>query len=172
MKRIVIAGIGVATLCAGAIWAHWSAAPLPANARADRIVVEKQKHRLTLYAKGAALRTYAVALSRNPVGPKERVGDWRTPEGHFIIDRRNPRSEFHLALHISYPTPRERARARALGYFPGGEVMIHGVSRRFAWLGRAQQLFDWTAGCIAVTNDQIDEIARVVPDGTPIEIRP
>ncbi|MGH8264766.1 MAG: L,D-transpeptidase family protein [Steroidobacteraceae bacterium] len=172
MKRIVIAAMGVALLCAAIVWSHWSAAPLPGTAQADHIVVEKHKHQLTLYAKGTALRTYAVALSRNPVGPKERVGDWRTPEGHFIIDHRNPKSEFHLSLHISYPTPADRARARALGYFPGGEVMIHGVTSRFAWLGRAQQLFDWTAGCIAVTNDQIEEIARVVPDGTPIEIRP
>jgi murein L,D-transpeptidase YafK len=106
------------------------------------------------------------------VGPKEREGDRRTPEGQFIIDHRNPMSAFHLSLHISYPTPADRARARALGYSPGGEVMIHGVSRSFVWLGRAQQLFDWTAGCIAVSDDEIDEIARVVPDGTPIEIRP
>jgi murein L,D-transpeptidase YafK len=105
-------------------------------------------------------------------GAKVREGDNRTPEGRYIIDSRNAQSTFHRALHVSYPSAADRARACAEGYKPGGDIMIHGMRNGFGWLGRAHRLFDWTRGCIAVTNDEIDEIWRVVPDGTPIKIQP
>jgi|SRR5882672_1310531 len=172
MKRLSIAGIICALLVAGAVWANRATDALPAEARADLIVVEKGKRTLTLYKSGVVLRSYSVALGRGMTGAKEHERDNRTPEGRYSIDSRNAQSAFHRALHVSYPSAADRARARAAGFEPGGDVMIHGMRNGFGWLGRAHRLFDWTRGCIAVTNDEIDEIWRVVPDGTPIEIKP
>jgi murein L,D-transpeptidase YafK len=168
--RGFVAACGAALLAA-MVWAHRSVAPLPADANADLIVIDKSARRLTLYSSGVALRTYGVALGPAPLGHKEREGDLRTPEGRYTIDWRNPGSAFHRALHISYPSPIDMARARRGGYPPGGDIMIHGTPPRFAWLGRAHRLVDWTRGCIAVSNAEIDEIWRAVPNGTVVEIR-
>ena len=97
---------------------------------------------------------------------------YKTPEGSYIIDSRNPHSQFHLALHISYPNDADRARARRLGVNPGGDIMIHGLPPQWAWLGAAHRKTDWTLGCIAVTNPEIEEIWALVRIGTPIEIKP
>jgi murein L,D-transpeptidase YafK len=138
---------------------------------ADSLVVEKAAHRLTLYYRGAPVRTYLVALG-NPVGDKERLGDRRTPLGVFHIDYRNPQSRFHLALHISYPDARHAARARASGVAPGGDLMIHGLPNGQGDVGADHRQDDWTNGCIAVTDEEIEEIWRAVPIGAPIEIKP
>lgn len=147
---------------------------LPASAlpRADRIYVEKAKRTLTLYRKNESLETYKISLGTAPVGHKEKEGDGKTPEGRYTIDYRNARSQFHRALHISYPAAADKAHARALGVSPGGDVMIHGLGKGFAWMGALHAAKDWTLGCIAVTNEEIEEIWRAVPDGTPIEIVP
>ncbi|BCS55433.1 hypothetical protein GSbR_00350 [Geobacter sp. SVR] len=138
----------------------------------DRILIEKNERRLTLLAKGEALKTYRIALGGNPVGPKERQGDNKTPEGIYVIDARNKDSGYHLSLHISYPNEKDRKRARALGVSPGGDVMIHGIKNGFSWVGNAHAEVDWTKGCIAVSDEEIEEIARVAPSGTIVEIRP
>lgn len=139
---------------------------------ADRIVVEKGRRRLTLLRNGAPVRRYLVALGRNPVGPKKRRGDMRTPEGTYTIEARVERSKYHLALRISYPGAADVARARALGVSAGGDIMIHGLPNGRGKVGAAHRQFDWTEGCIAVTNEEIEEIWRAVPIGTVIEIRP
>ena len=139
---------------------------------ADSIVVEKSHHRLSLYHHGVLLRSYLVALGQQPVGDKVRIGDNRTPEGLFHIETRNPASLYHRSLEISYPDAAHRARARSLGVSPGGAIMIHGLPARQAWVGAAHREFDWTEGCIAVTNKEIEEIWSVVPVGTPILIKP
>ncbi|HEX5075645.1 MAG TPA: L,D-transpeptidase family protein [Gemmatimonadaceae bacterium] len=139
---------------------------------ADSIVVEKSDHRLSLYRHGVLLRSYLVALGQQPVGDKVSIGDNRTPEGLFRIESRNPASRYHRSLKISYPDAAHRARARSLGVSPGGDIMIHGLPARQAWVGAAHRDFDWTEGCIAVTNTEIEEIWRVVPVGTPILIKP
>jgi len=172
MKRITIFGVAVALLVAGAAWANRGSDPLPSGTRADLIVVEKGKRLLTLYKNGAALRAYRVALGREPVGAKDREGDDRTPEGRYMIDYRDSESGFHRALHISYPSPVQTTRSKQGSYSAGGAIMIHGIRNGLGWIGRAHHMFDWTRGCIAVTNAEVDEIWRVVPDGTPIEIRP
>lgn len=146
--------------------------PPPQAAQADLILVEKAQRRLTLYRGTVALRSYRVALGRQPVGAKVREGDGRTPEGIYSIDRRNPASGYHLALHLSYPDASDRARAAALGVSPGGDVMIHGMRNGLGWLGPLHRLKDWTRGCIAVTDAEVDEIAQAAPDGTVVEIRP
>jgi len=139
---------------------------------ADSIVVEKSKHTLTLYQAGLAVRTYEVALGKQPTGDKLRIGDNRTPEGLFRIDYKNPQSKFHMALHISYPDAAHLQRANALGVAPGGDIMIHGLPPAYKSLGAAHREFDWTEGCIAVTDQEIEEIWRAVPQGAPIQIKP
>ena len=141
-------------------------------AYADSIVVEKSKRTLTLYHEGVAVRTYGVALGKEPTGDKVRIGDNRTPEGVFRIDFKNPQSKFHKALHISYPSAAHLERARALGVNPGGNIMIHGLPAAYKTIGAAHREFDWTEGCVAVTNEEIEEIWRAVPPGSPIQIKP
>lgn len=142
----------------------------PLDGQVDRIVVEKGARRLTVYRDGAALRSYRVALGFAPEGDKQRQGDGRTPEGTFRIDRRNARSAYHLSLGLDYPRPDEVARARAGGYSPGGDIFIHGQPNGLGRLGALP--YDWTAGCIALSDAQIEELWRVVPLGTEVEIRP
>ena len=144
----------------------------PPTERPDRILVVKSRHEMSLLQGGRILKTYAVSLGRSPSGPKTRTGDHKTPEGLYLVDWRNPNSKFHLSLHISYPEPRDSARARQEGVAPGGDIMIHGLPNRLWWIGRFHRFVDWTDGCIAVTDSEIDQLWRTVPDRTPIEIRP
>lgn len=143
-----------------------------AGFNADRIVIEKAAHRLSLMKLGKLVRSYNVALGRQPKGPKEREGDERTPEGLYIIDGRNAASEYHRALHISYPNATDRANAVARGFAPGGNIMIHGIRNGLGWIAFMHRSFDWTKGCIAVTDGEIDEIWNAVPNGAVVEIRP
>jgi murein L,D-transpeptidase YafK len=140
--------------------------------RADRILILKSERKLQLLNSGKVLRTYKVALGPNPKGHKEREGDGRTPEGVYVIDYRNGKSQFYRALHVSYPNAADRAAARKRGVSPGGMIMIHGLGKQYGWLGSAHTARDWTLGCIAVTNEEINDIWNLVADGTPVEIRP
>jgi murein L,D-transpeptidase YafK len=135
-------------------------------------VIEKARRAMVLLSHGKVLRSYKVALGKNPVGPKTRQGDMRTPEGLYTIDARYPKSEFHMALHISYPNAADRAQAKRLGVDPGGDILIHGLPNGQGYIGKAHRLWDWTKGCIAVTDEEIEEIWRLVPNGTAVEIRP
>jgi murein L,D-transpeptidase YafK len=139
---------------------------------ADRVLVLKKERTLKLLSSGRVIKTYGIALGGDPIGPKSRQGDHKTPEGVYVLDFRNVQSHFHKAIHISYPSDRDRAGARAKGVSPGGDVFLHGLPNGFGYIGSAHRLKDWTDGCIAVTDDEIDEIWKIVPDGTPIEIRP
>jgi murein L,D-transpeptidase YafK len=152
--------------------AHLNLHPLPHDAVADRVLVEKWARRLTLLRDGSALKTYRVALGRVPVGGKQYEGDQRTPEGTYAIDFHKSDSDYHLALHISYPEQRDVDRAAAQGRSAGSDIMIHGLPNGRGWIGALHRRRDWTAGCIAVTDFEIEEIWRAVPDGTTIEIRP
>jgi murein L,D-transpeptidase YafK len=149
-------------------WANPGSAAL----RADKVVVLKANRTLILSRNGSILKSYKIALGGNPLGPKTRQGDGRTPEGNYILDRRNAKSQFHRSIHISYPSAQDRARARNLGVNPGGDIFVHGLPNGYGAIGRLHLARDWTNGCIAVTNEEIDEIWKLVPDGTPIEIRP
>lgn len=144
----------------------------PPAALADSIVIEKGARTLTLYAGGVPERTYHVALGKNPEGDKLRAGDGRTPEGRFYIDARNAESQYHLALHLSYPDAAHRARARRQGVSAGGDIMIHGLPNGKGEVGAAHREFDWTEGCIAVTNEEIEQIWAVARIGTVVDIRP
>jgi murein L,D-transpeptidase YafK len=139
---------------------------------ADRVVVLKQERTLELLSQGKVIKSYKVALGGNPVGPKTRQGDHKTPEGTYILDFRNAHSQFYKSIHISYPSAHDNAIAHKNGVSPGGDIFVHGLPNGFGLIGAAHRLKDWTDGCIAVTNEEIDEIWKVVPDGTQIEIRP
>jgi tetratricopeptide (TPR) repeat protein len=139
---------------------------------ADKVLIEKKERRLTLISKGKVLKTYKIALGGNPIGPKERQGDNRTPEGIYIIDSKNRDSRYHLSLHISYPNDKDKKRAKQLGASPGGDIMIHGIKNELSWVGDLHTQVDWTKGCIAVTDEEIEEIDKLVPNGTITEIRP
>ena len=173
VRRATILLIFVAVLVLGTyIYAHHVWNPLSAGTAIDRILVEKSARRLSIFANGHKLKTYRVALGRNPVGRKEQEGDMKTPEGIYTIDYRNPQSDYHLALHVSYPSDEDTARAAERGVNAGFDIMIHGIQNGGGWIGAFHRRRDWTAGCIALTDEEIEELWRVTPDGTTIDIRP
>lgn len=150
----------------------FSETPLPADAKADSIIVLKSKREMQLLKDGQVLKTYRISLGGVPVGAKQRQGDHKTPEGTYQIIGRNSRSQFHRSLRISYPNAEDRARAAKMGAAPGGDIFIHGLPNGYGWIGRGHLAKDWTDGCIAVTDEEIEEIWQAVPDGTKVEIRP
>lgn len=139
---------------------------------ADRVVVLKKERTLQLLHQGKVIKTYKVALGGDPIGPKSRQGDHKTPEGTYVLDSRNEHSNFYKSIHISYPNAMDRASAQEKGVLPGGDVFVHGLPNGYGWIGASHRLKDWTDGCVAVTNREMDEIWQAVPNGTPIEIRP
>lgn len=144
----------------------------PSAAYADQVVVKKSQRKLQLLKRGAVIREYRVALGDNPNGHKMQEGDERTPVGDYILDWRNPRSQYYKSIHISYPNRRDQAIAKLLGVEPGGMIMIHGMPNHIQSPAvRAEYTTrDWTNGCIAVQDHEMDEIWRMVRDGTPIRI--
>jgi murein L,D-transpeptidase YafK len=157
---------------AGAMAAVWlMLAPASAeDGKVDLIVVHKAQRTLQLLSKGSIVRSYAVHLGSQPVGDKQQEGDGRTPEGRYVIEARNEHSAFHLSLKVSYPDAADSSEAAKRGVSPGGDIFIHGAPNW--WVLPGQPPGDWTRGCIAVTKMDIEEIWALVPDGTPIEIRP
>lgn len=155
-----------------AAYAYLNVNPLARDAVADRLLVEKSARRLTLLRNGKTLKVYRVALGGAPSGAKEYEGDQRTPEGIYSIDFHKPDSDYHLALHVSYPEPHDIERAAKEGLSAGSDIMIHGLPNGRGWIGRFHRRSDWTAGCVALTDFEIEEVYRAVPDGTPIELRP
>ena len=139
---------------------------------ADKVVVEKANRKLHLLKGGVAIRSFDIALGIRPVGDKEREGDFKTPEGNYLLDARNPDSEYFLAIHVSYPDSRDRAEARSKGVDPGGAIMIHGQPNDPTRSEAYYRTQDWTNGCIAVSNSDMIDIWLMTAENTPIEIRP
>lgn len=169
-RQLRAVGLLLGLLVCQPVWCREKAPPAPA--KADRIVIMKSARTMTLLHGAQVLKTYKVALGGQPLGAKERAGDHKTPEGHYVVDSKVPNSRFHRALHLSYPSAADRDRARKLGVNPGGAVEIHGLPDQYAWIGNRHRLTDWTDGCIAVTNQEIEEIWPLVSVGTPVEIHP
>jgi hypothetical protein len=155
-----------------ALPAHVRPNPNNVSFAADSIVVEKSRRTMTLYSEGAPVRIYFIALGQNPVGDKVGLGDNRTPEGVYYIAGHNPASKYHLSLRISYPNEQDVVEARTRGISTGGDIMIHGLPRGFENVGAEHRQRDWTNGCIAVTNAEIEEIWSAIPDGAVIYIKP
>jgi murein L,D-transpeptidase YafK len=173
LKLLLIVLLVICLVAVGlAAAAYLNVNPLPHGAVADRILVEKAARKLTLFQNGRALKSYSVALGGAPAGAKQFEGDQRTPEGIYTVDFHKADSDYHLALHISYPEQQEVDRAAIQGLSAGSDIMIHGLPNGRGWIGRFHRRADWTAGCIAVADFEIEEIYRAVPDGTPIELRP
>ena len=142
------------------------------DTQVDYVKVFKAKREMQLLYKGNVVRRYAISLGDNPVGHKQQQGDERTPEGIYTIDYRNPKSSYHLSLHINYPSKQDKRNAAKRGVNPGGDIFIHGLPNGMGALAAAFRQRDWTDGCIAVNNAEIEEIWRFVKNGTRIEILP
>jgi len=172
MRRVVII---FGLVCLGLGWGLFplgKGTALASLEKADKVVVIKSKRLLMLMKEGEIFKAYRVALGKNPNGHKIKAGDRRTPEGSYVIDSRNSRSKFYLAIHISYPNETDISNAQKRGVSPGGSIMIHGLPNGFARVDKLHRVQDWTDGCIAVTNTEMQEIWEYVADGTPIEIKP
>lgn len=154
-----------------------TASELPLGAMADtpevsEVLVRKEERRLYLLSGEQVVRSYRIGLGDNPSGHKLYEGDERTPEGEYVLDWRNSNSDFYKSIHISYPNKQDRELASAWGLDPGGSIMIHGLPNEAGDMGFAFLGLDWTDGCIAVSNEEMDEIWQLVADGTPIRIVP
>lgn len=139
---------------------------------ADKVLIEKAKRQLHLLRDGEPFRTFRIALGIRPVGDKQREGDFKTPEGNYMLDMRNPNSEFFLSIHVSYPNSQDVRSARAKGVDPGGAIMIHGQPNEPTRSEAYYRTQDWTNGCIAVSNSDMIDIWLMTENNTPIEIRP
>ncbi|MBF2719621.1 L,D-transpeptidase family protein [Psychrobacter sp. NG254] len=144
--------------------------PIPPSIVIDRVFVDKSDRVLKLMSDGKAIKSYRIALGGSPVGHKQQEGDQRTPVGVYTLDYKNENSIAHRSIHISYPNTADKAYAKKLGVSAGGDIMIHGQMNGFGYLALFNQRRDWTDGCIAVTNDEMDEIMAAVTLGTPIRI--
>ena len=153
---------------------HFSFKPsnkLSAQSKIDKIVVLKSKRILLVYAQNQVVKTYKIALGRQPVGKKEIEGDKKTPEGNYTIWKKGPHAKYHKYLFISYPNKSDVINAHKKNKKPGGLIYIHGLNKRYAKVGKLHTLSNWTLGCIAVTNDEIDELYKLIKVGTKIEIK-
>ncbi|MBL6990520.1 MAG: L,D-transpeptidase family protein [Bacteriovoracaceae bacterium] len=154
--------------------------------KATKVIIVKNKRRLYLVHHSMVYKEYKISLGQNPLGHKQMEGDSKTPEGEYRIDWRNSSSKYHLSLHISYPNEQDKKNANTKGVSPGGNIMIHGLPNDLGilsefldnydlddeWIKKVIHLFDWTQGCIAVNDEDIEQIWELVPDGTPIFILP
>ena len=140
--------------------------------KADLILIEKASRQITVKSGQKILAQYTVALGNTPMGAKRCQGDGKTPEGNYTIISRNKNSSYHRSLQVSYPNEADRKEAKKLGCSPGGDIMIHGLPNGRGYIGAAHTLHDWTLGCIAVTDSQIEKIWELVPDGTKVKIVP
>lgn len=170
MKWIALLIITVVALALA--YAHAPEDRLPLGIRADKVLVLKGERKLILIGGNREIRQYRIALGGTPVGHKTKEGDGKTLEGQYVIDYRKADSSFHKALHVSYPNHLDKEQAEARNVPPGGLIMIHGIRNGVGIIGKLHRFADWTNGCIAVSNTEIEEIWAAVQDGTPIEIRP
>ena len=169
-KKIVIAAF-IAIILALGLYYFYPISKIPSHVTIDNIVVIKSKHQLLAYSQGRLIAIYKISIGKNPVGNKEYEGDQKTPEGIYKIDSKNPHSDFHKNLGISYPNEEDIRNSRQLGKPPGGDIKLHGLKNGQEYLGKFQRWMDWTNGCIALTNDEMDELYDHTPVGTRIEIR-
>ncbi|MCX6293904.1 MAG: L,D-transpeptidase family protein [Sphingobacteriales bacterium] len=145
---------------------------LPPNIQINKLVVFKSKRQLLAYSDGELIKTYKISLGKVPTGHKEFKGDKKTPEGNYIIDGKNPNSDFYKNLGISYPNKTDKTNAKSIGKEAGDDVKIHGLQNGLGFIGKFHRWFDWTSGCIAVTDEEIDELYNAVKIKTQIEINP
>lgn len=144
--------------------------PLPLNTKIDKIIVFKSKRLLVLYYKNSKIKEYKISLGKNPGGPKTQEGDYKTPEGNYFIDGKSKKTKWYCKLYISYPNIEDIKKAKKSGINPGSNILIHGMQLKYSWLGKLHLLRDWTQGCIAMTNYEMNELYKFIKIGTPIKI--
>jgi len=169
-RLLIISILAIATV--GSYKFLYSNNPIDKSIKIDKIIVEKSKRELQVYSNNKLIKTYKISLGRNSVGKKEFEGDNKTPEGEYVINDKNSNSKYHKNLGISYPNKQDMENAKRLGKNPGGQIKIHGIKNGLGWIGKLHLLKDWTAGCIAVSNKEIDELYDIIKVGTPIVIKP
>lgn len=143
---------------------------MPTSIIIDKVFVDKSARTLQLLSDDKVIKSYHIALGGNPIGHKQQQGDQRTPVGNYILDYKNEKSGYYRSIHVSYPNTADKARAKSRGVSAGGDIMIHGQKNGFGAFGILNQQRDWTEGCMAVSNDEMDEIMAAVKIGTAIEI--
>ncbi|MGB0176145.1 MAG: L,D-transpeptidase family protein [Owenweeksia sp.] len=173
MRKPVVVTLTLLIALTGGLlaYARRKANPLPTDKPIDRLVVKKSKRVMYVMSNDEIIKTYRIALGFNPVGHKEYEGDGKTPEGVYTINDRNPNSGYFRNLGVSYPNDEDKAHARELGKSPGGDIKIHGLKNGYGYIGKLHRQRDWTWGCIAVTNEEMQELYDNVPMGTVIEIK-
>ena len=159
-------------LLAGAAYYFFPENKLPENRKIDKLVVIKSKRIMEAYSGNEIIKTYKISLGQNPLHDKQFEGDKRTPEGEYKINDKNPNSSFYKNLGISYPNTEDILEAKSKNLDPGGQIKIHGLRNGFGFIGKFHRMLDWTAGCIALTNQEVDELYSAVEIGTPILIKP
>ena len=167
--------IGVILIATGAsivMYNLWPEKKLTTNTKINKLIVFKSKRELLAYTNGQLVKTYSISLGRNPSGDKEFEGDKKTPEGLYYINNKNQNSGYHKNLGISYPNKDDIKQAKLIGKPAGGDIKIHGLRNGVGFIGKLHRWFDWTLGCIALTNNEVDELYQAVEIGTPIEIYP
>jgi murein L,D-transpeptidase YafK len=170
-KRKIIWFTILPTLTGLLIYYFYPETKLPNDIQIDNIVVNKSKREMLVYSNGQLQKTYKISLGRQPIGHKEFEGDKKTPEGIYSINDKNPKSSYHKNLGVSYPNKDDLVKARQLGKSAGGDIKIHGIRNGIGFIGKFHRWFDWTLGCIAVTDREIDELYKAVIIGTRIEIK-
>ncbi|MFC3561423.1 L,D-transpeptidase family protein [Pedobacter jamesrossensis] len=170
MKKIIL--IGFFLMVIALIYNYYPEQKLPANSNVDLLVVQKSQYKMMAYADGKLLKTYKVSFGDAPIGHKEFEGDEKTPEGIYFINAKNDKSGYHKNLGISYPNDKDSAYAKAIGKPVGGDVKIHALKNGIGFINKFQRWINWTNGCIAVTNNEVDELYASVKIGTKIEIKP
>ena len=171
MKKLTLVILTLLILT-GTIYYFFPEKKLPIDKKIDKLVVVKGTRTMKAYSNGQIIKTYKISLGGDPIGDKEFEGDKRTPEGQYRINDKNPTSGFHKNLGISYPNKRDIEEADKKKLKPGGEIKIHGIRNGLGFIGKFQRMFDWTAGCIALTDEEVDELYYSVEIGTPIIILP
>lgn len=159
-------------LVAAIVWYWYPGKPLPQGIIIDKLVVLKSERKMEAWSGNELVKTYAVALGKDPIGHKQFEGDYKTPEGTYIINDRNANSGYHKNLGVSYPNTTDKAVAATLGKPPGGDIKIHGLKNGRGYIGKLHRIKDWTNGCIAVTNDEMDELYAAVKQNAVIETLP
>lgn len=170
MKKVIL--LAVVIFMGALIYNNYPEQKLPENTEVDLLVVKKSDNKLMAYADGKLLKTYQVSLGASPMGHKEFEGDEKTPEGVYTINAKNDKSGYHKNLGVSYPNKNDIAHAKSIAKPPGGDIKIHGIRNGLGIISKFQRLINWTNGCIALTNDEVDELYASVKVGTRIEIRP
>jgi len=172
MKYRYFLGLALLLFIALVIYNYFPEQRLPANSNIDSLTVNKSKHQLLVYSEGKLLKSYSVSFGDNPIGHKEFEGDEKTPEGLYTINAKNDKSGYHKNLGISYPNAKDIAHAREIGKPAGGDIKIHALKNKLGFINKLQRWVNWTNGCIAVTNSEMDELYAAVKIGTHITINP